>query len=244
MLTQKRLCFRSGFVLRLIVFALLMVMMCGQIPAAHAAECIPPEEQPTLRVEVEAEPPLVDHVHPRVSLKQFDIATISPYGTGRNVHVNGLMRGAITLKTEMGISWQRTKSDDDSCYWFNNIHVSLKLNPTIYIAQEIDENSCLYQEVLKHEYKHYQTDLETAKDYQLVLQEEVEAFMHQTGVIGPFPKDLQDQPKQELIKRLEAVMQSVNSRMKLDRTKRQAKLDTREEYERVTKACPGDQGMM
>ena len=229
-----------------IVWAIVFLMIIGSIGAqqAHAAGCMAPKEMPTLRVEIDASKPTIDHTHQRTSLKRFDIATISPYDPHQTVHVNGLMRGAITLKTEMGIAWQRLTSGDDNCYWFNNINLQMQLNPTIFIANEIQPNSCLYQEVLKHEYRHYYVDLEVARDYQLVFQEGIERFMRQTGMIGPFPATMQDQAKAELVKQLEIVIHSINERMKSDRIKRQALIDTREEYERVVNACPGDRRMM
>lgn len=222
--------------------AILMLLLSAG--SAFAAGCAMPTEMPTLKVEIDANKPFIDHTKQRGALKHFDIATISPYGAEQNVHVNGLMRGAITLKTEMGIAWQRLESGEDNCYWFNSINLHMQLSPTIFIASEIHPNSCLYQEVLKHEYSHYKVDLEIARDYQQVFLQEIERFMRQTGVIGPFPGAMQLQAKQELVKRLEAVVQSVNERMKADRIKRQALIDTKEEYERVVAACPGDRGMM
>lgn len=219
-------------------------MLFSGVKTAGAGGCVVPSETPTLHVEIDASHPVIDHTKQRVALKNFDIATISPYGHEQNVHVNGLMRGSITTETKMGIAWQRLSNGEDNCHWFNTIDLTLKLSPTIFIASEIPETTCLYREVLKHEYTHYKTDLQIAQDYQAVFQQEIANFMRQTGVIGPFPAAMQPQAKQELVRRLEAVVHIVSERMNADRIRRQALIDTREEYERVVRACPGDRGAM
>jgi hypothetical protein len=221
-----------------------MLLLGGTSCAWAQQTCAIPKEPPNMRVDIDATQPSIDHLHERAQLKQFQIDTVSPYGPEAKVHINGLMRGAITVETQMNIAWQRSQDGENNCYWFNDVHVTLKLNPTIYIAAEIPEPTCMYHAVLQHEYKHYDVDLNIAKDYQLVLQEELERFLQQSGVIGPFPQQLQDAPKQELVKRLDALMQSVNDRMKFDRMKRQSMVDTLAEYERVMRSCPGDSGMM
>ena len=228
---------------RIFAITVIMLLISGT-NSVWAQSCVKPEKPPTMRVDVDATQPQIDHLRTRNQLRQFQIDTVSPYAPGAKVHVNGLMRGAIKVETSMNIAWQRLSSGDENCYWFNDIHINLMLSPTIYIAAEIPEPTCMYQSVLQHEYRHYAVDLSVAKDYQLVLQDELERFLQQTGAIGPFSKQMGDAPKQELVKRLDALMQSVNDRMKYDRMKRQSTIDTREEYERVVRSCPGDQGMM
>lgn len=220
-----------------------IMLLAGGIHSA-SAQCLIPQQAPTMRVEINASEPLIDHNRPRQSLKQFEIASVSPYGRGQMVHVNGLMRGAISLETQTSVAWQRQENGEENCFWFNEVNVQMKLSPTIYIAREIIKDSCLYQEVLKHEYKHYQVDLSIAQEYQLIFQQELGRFLAQNNLIGPFSSQLKDQPKQQLMKNLETVMHAVNERLKVERIQRQAVVDTREEYERVANACPSDKGMM
>lgn len=229
------------FGLRMVIWAALGVSVSTYlITPVFASPCTPPEKPPSIRIDVRADDPYIDHSLARQNLKSFNIATKSPYGADKNVHVNGLMRGAIELETQLSIAWQRNSAGEDNCFWYDHIVVNLKLKPTIYIASEIPANSCLYREVLRHEYKHYDVDYATSKDYQVIFQEELERFIRQIGVIGPFTSQHGDQPKQILAQRLEILVASINERMKHERVSRQAKVDTLEEYTRVAASCPGE----
>ena len=228
----------------IIITLLYMALGIMGATASYAATCDQPAQSPSIHIEVEADQPNIDHQRSRIELKQFNIATVSPYGTEQNVHVNGLMRGAITIETQMAIAWQRSATGGDNCFWYDHIRVNLKLRPVIYIAREIVKDTCLYKEVLRHEYKHYDVDYTTAKDYQIILQNELESFIRQTGVIGPYSQTMGEQAKNELARRLEMKIQSINDRLKFERVKRQSIIDTRQEYERVARACKNEASML
>lgn len=223
----------------LLVFGVLLagVAQAGQCPA------IPPKPT-TIHVELYADQPRVDHLHARHELRSFDISTVSPYGNSQRVHINGLMRGAIALETQSAVAWQHSRATDENCYWFDNITLLLKLNPTIYIAREIPATTCLYREVLAHEHKHYNTDLRVAQDYQNLFRVELQKFVSQMGVIGPFVSSTVPNPKDQMMQRLEQMVSALNDKMKFDRISRQALIDTREEYERVASTCPTERHLM
>lgn len=206
----------------------------------RAKPCAPPQKPPSIVVHVQARQPVIDHTLTREDLKRFQVATVSPYEDSNNVHVNGIMRGSISVETQSGVAWQYSGSGDDNCFWFDQIEVTLRLSPIIYIAREIPYGSCLYKEVMLHEYKHFETDFKVAKDYQIILDSELGRMTRQIGVIGPFARDAGMRPKQDLLKRLDVTVSGISERMKNDRLRRQALIDTREEYDRVAAACPDD----
>lgn len=226
--------------MRHLVAVLIVLSMVSWADAAWAKRCAHPEKPPSIVVHVQAREPVIDHSVNRERLKQFNVATISPYTDSQHVHVNGIMRGAISLETQSGVAWQQSAKGDDSCFWFDQIEVVLRLNPTIYIASEIPYSSCLYKEVMGHEYKHFNTDFQTAKDYQSILENELGRMISDVGVVGPFARSVGTTPKDELLKRLEQTVSGISERMKMDRLRRQALIDTREEYDRVAAACPED----
>lgn len=213
----------------------------GQIAVNPAGKrCVAPQKPPSVIVHVQTREPMIDHSLPRSRLKEFNVATVSPYGDSKDVHVNGLMRGAISVGTQSAVAWQHSNNQNDNCFWFDQIEVTLRLNPTIYIAREIPYNSCLYKEVMAHEFQHFNTDFQVAKDYQAIFDRELNRMARELGVIGPYTRDMGMRPKEELLKRLDALVTQISAHMKEDRLLRQARIDTREEYDRIAQACPQD----
>jgi len=209
---------------------------------AHAATCPEPPSRPRLRVDVEVTPPGVDRSHSRDALQKFDISLASPYAHGSAVHVNGLMRGAISLESNSTLAWQGTSDGNNNCFWYDEVVLKMKLNPTIYVAAEIPKDTCLYREVLAHEYKHYSLDFAIMQDFQIIFQDELDRYLQQTGVSGPFTAAQREKAQQAMGTRLETKIQSINNRLKAERLKRQSTVDTLDEYERVARACPHQTG--
>jgi len=224
----------------------LLCLLCVlAVPAwAQNAACNVAPQVPDISVDLNVTQPGIDHSLVRQELRRFDINTVSPYGPGAMVHVNGLMRGAISLETQSALAWQHLSNGENNCFWFNNVKIVLRLNPTIYLAREIPENTCLYREVLQHEYKHFNTDVQLAQDYRATLKSELTSFVTRMGVLGPYPMQMQASAQGELGRRLEQAISAVNERMKAERMRRQALIDTREEYERVAASCPADRSLM
>ena len=201
--------------------------------------CTAPDKTAEYRVDLDVARPVIDHTVTRDRLKTFETATVSPYGNNQNVHVNGLMRGAISTESRMALGWQRTQDNAVNCFWYDNVSLKITLKPIIFIAREIPEGSCSYREVLNHEYRHYETDYKIAEEYQVIFKNELDRFLKTASVVGPYPRGQQEQVQQQLGQRIEQLVKSVNQRLDTDRKNRQALIDTRAEYERVAHACAG-----
>ena len=229
----------------LAICVLLGGLMPLSVAYAQQVVCeIPPDQQPGLRVNLEVAQPVMDYTKTREELKQFDINSISPYGMGPTVHVNGLTRGAVGFETKAGLHWIKYEKIDQNCFWYANVEITIKLKPTVYLAREIQHDGCLYREVTNHEMKHVAIDVQLAKDYQVILQDEIERFIRQTPAIGPYPLVQKQQAQDWLTTRLDQTIKAVFARLNVERLKRQATIDTREEYERVAQLCPGAVGSM
>lgn len=225
-----------------IFFVSLLVFFCC-VPIIAAQACEPPHAPPTLRVDLRVDPPRLDHTRSRESLRSFQTALESPYAPGAKVHVNGLMRGSITLETKTGLAWQKTpgrlaREGNKNCFWFDSVTLNMKLSPTIYIAREIPKNTCMYEEVLAHEYRHFAVDQEIAQNYQITFQNMLKRYLERIPFVGPYPDSQKKQAQDALAAQLDAEIKKLHDKMKADRIRQQAKIDTLEEYERVAAACP------
>jgi hypothetical protein len=222
----------------LCVFACVMaVLACG----GTAQACEPPGTMPALRVDLRVDPPRVDHSRSRDKLQSVSTATESPYAPGAKVHVNGVMRGAVTLETKSTLAWQKTPDrlgGNKNCFWFDGVTLVMKLSPTIYIARELKKGSCLYNEVAAHEYRHFAIDQEIAQNYKIAFQDMLKDYLQRVPFVGPYPDSQKKQAQNALSTQLEAEIKKLHDRMKADRIKYQATIDTLEEYERVARTCP------
>lgn len=197
-------------------------------------------------VEIKAHPVTINHVMSRAKLKSFNVDSKSPFKEENQnlIHVNGLMRGTIDLKTNIAIAWQRTMEDDMNCLWYQNVEVTMSLDPIIYIAREIPQGSCLYGEVLKHEMRHLETDMEVMEDYRMILQDRIDWFLKQAEVEGPYRVNVVPQARKNMSHEFDQLIKEVHTQLQAERIRRQSAIDTLEEYNRVARICPGDVGMM
>lgn len=197
-------------------------------------------------VEIKAHPVAINHVMSRAKLKSFNVDSKSPFKEENPnlIHVNGLMRGTIDLKTNIAIAWQRTMEDDMNCLWYQNVEVTMSLDPIIYIAREIPQGSCLYGEVLKHEMRHLETDMEVMEDYRMILQDRIDWFLKQAEVEGPYRVNVVPQARKNMSYEFDQLIKEVHNQLQGERIRRQSAIDTLEEYNRVAKICPNDIGMM
>ncbi len=228
-------------------FAALLIAACLLPPFTAAAQntmCGPQKAASAMSVDLAAQNVTINHVMSRDKLRHFNVDTKSPYTNERNIHVNGLMRGTIDLKTNIAIAWQRDRDEGFNCLWYQKIDVTMALDPIIYIAREIPQGSCLYAEVLKHEMKHLEADLKVMSDYQIVLQDRIDWFLKHAQVEGPHHADVLTKARKNMGAKFDQLIKEVHDQLQADRIQRQSAIDTLGEYERVAKTCPGDIGVM
>jgi hypothetical protein len=225
---------------RSLLFALGAWLASGAAFAADGACPNPDEVHPRLRVELQSAPIQYDETRTRADLKKFGTSTASPYAPGTATHTNGLMRGSIALESQSSLAWQGLSDGSHNCFWYEQVTLSIKLAPTIYIAREIEKDSCLYREVLAHETRHVKVDASVAKDYQAIVQDELKHYVAQVGVVGPLGANQKDAMQRKLDAALKAMLQSWSVRIQNERRLRQSQVDTLAEYERIARACPGE----
>lgn len=125
-----------------------------------------------------------------------------------------------------------------ACVSLDNVSVEVVLDPTIYIAREIPQYSCLYNEILIHEQKHHQVSKRAMAWLAEQLPLRVEAFLRRL----PDPRPVSDAAIGQETERLKAMIagqvdklfQQVNT----IRAEADAKVDSEEEYARIAASCP------
>lgn len=160
----------------------------------------------------------------------------SPYPEGINKWTGGLMNGQVGLRHD--IEFQQNRG----CLYIERIRVDLLLAPDLYVAKDVQDNHCLFAEILKHEIAHAEADRRTT--YQALTQME-----HWLREITRQPRDYMTQTRQpdsalsqsraqkeaEIRQALGVLFESMMER----RAFQLAAQDTLAEYARVMRACAG-----
>lgn len=239
---------------RLILICLTLAFLVPAAYAAQAQESAPPATSQTIaetsgsicpaepidtiiHVKLVTPEPAIDHTQSRYDLRDFNVSTKSPYGDKNFTHVNGLMRGPVELKTNMTIAWQSDTARQENCFWYRTITLTLKLQPTIFVAKEIPASSCYYNAIIEHEMKHVEVDRGLIRDYQNIIYDTIENYVQQAGPIDHSPMGDEKIAQKKLTKDLEREVQGIHARMRQDRIERQAAIDTLGEYNRVADEC-------
>lgn len=170
-------------------------------------------------------------------LERFDITTISPYAAHEHTKVAGLTGGRIKIESDLNIAWSSSPFFDRSCFWYEDIQVNIDLDSTIYIAREHRKGSCNYTEVKNHEWKHVNTDRELLKKYQPIFETAALNAAGKLGVIGPLPQDQGHKIRKDMAGLIESTLERVADQLNRERRKRQQAIDSREEYDRLSRAC-------
>ena len=193
-----------------------------------------------IHVALEMPEPAINHIKTRADLRNFSVSTKSPYGGENSTHVNGLMRGPVELKTNLTLAWQSNASVHQNCFWYRTVNLTLSLDPTIFVASEIPNDVCYYNAIIEHEMKHVEVDRGLIRDYQNILYDTVENFVREHGTIDRSPFGDEAVAQKQLMKSMEGIVKEVHHRMREDRIERQAKIDTLQEYNRVSEQCASE----
>lgn len=214
----------------LIIFLLLT-------PSAWAQVTCDPQKMSGVSVKWNSEPLKFNHSRSSGQLNNYDIDTKSPYARHVKTDVGGLMSGEIAIKSNFNFSLLRYPSAQETCLWFDNVQISIEIDPTIYIANDHKKGSCRYQAIKHHEMKHVYVDRKLVQKYTRKIKLRVEKALKNVGVVGPRPDHDVARVQKKMQKYLEDALGPVVDAMYEERARLQQNVDSLEEYERVKDQC-------
>ncbi len=158
-------------------------------------------------------------------------------------YVGGLAHGVIA--TQMRANFQTmTQSqrgaaagNGSGCIWITQVTVTLNYQPTIYVSREYQPETCYRRAVLEHEHKHVMIDRQLIQDYLPVLQQAAQTAAQATGVIGPVSEGELQAISGNLENQLSVQLKTAMDQLSAERNRRQAMVDTPQEYARVQAQC-------
>ncbi len=152
--------------------------------------------------------------------------------------VEGLARGGVGVMTAsqfVGVPYDRYGIY--YCPYVKKLIVDVHYNTQIFVASQYKQGTCDFNAVLEHEHKHHATNVQAVNEIMAKLKEDL------PGIIAYMEKRYVG--RQEMGKGFGSLSEGLDDALKIyseymfkEMTKRNALIDTPEEYERVDGLCP------
>lgn len=208
-------------------------------PVAARASCNEYRSNPAINVKLDEVPVRYTTGYSSQALQGFQIDTVSPYGAHVHTRVSGLTEGKMETATQMRIGGNMSPMTQTSCLWFEEIEVIIRTIPTVHIASEHVNNKCRYRVTLEHEMKHVDVSRRLAREYAGEIKKVIMNEVRRLGVVGPGPAAQADGIRHDMMKSVQQAVSIVLAEMKLEHRSRQQQVDTKYEYDRLSKMCGG-----
>ncbi|MEO0391789.1 MAG: hypothetical protein AAF213_00925 [Pseudomonadota bacterium] len=205
---------------------------------AFGTQC-PDMPAPTYTLAIENQPVrLVENASPDKLKSLF--TEHNPTGAASLSHhqsIGGLHHGEIRLRSEFHML-QATQGGR-ACLGLKQLALTLGYEPVIYISKDRPRGTCAFDAAVEHEYKHLNTDLAILREATPRIRAAAQRSLN--GMARPRPMaeaELAD-ARSALQARITAVIDREMSLIEQERNRRQAQIDTPEEYQRVADQCAG-----
>ena len=201
-------------------------------PLLSAAAAPPPQSTPNVTVHIERSDVAVDH-----SLSHRQIKSLLQC---RRPAMVGEYVGLSTADFRARFATRVTVARDGAAVVGGLVSVNVTLSVgarKIYIASEFPKDSCSYEQTRAHELHHARIDDEVATLFAPRLAAAVRAAAWSlTSIRGTKPEDI----TAAVHASLNLVMEQQMRALQAFRDTRQAQLDSRSEYKRLSEACHGE----
>ncbi|AWK87196.1 hypothetical protein [Azospirillum thermophilum] len=202
---------------------------------AHAAACRPgPPAQ--VKVDLQFAPLRTDLTKSVAQLGAMPGRAPGPAGVSQG-HVLGLTQARYGEQSQLSAIFQ-AMPDGTVCAQPRALLVNFGIQQhVVLVARELPPDSCIYREVLAHEMRHVAVDQALVREFAPIVRRRLDDAL---AAAGPVHARSQQQALAAIRRPVEAALRSTIQEFGRERDRRQAEVDTREEYERVSRACNGE----
>lgn len=197
----------------------------------------PTPPPPHVSVVLDEKPIRYNYKHSSDQLSQMPIDTVSPYGDAHITGVGGLFSGGVSIHSGYQMTTQGVANR--VCTWITEVTVTITHDPVIYVASEYHGDRCRRKHILEHEHKHALLNKKILTRYRGLIEQAVTKASKKSFAIGPHPFD-EDMQKAAGKKAYAHFAEAINAQtetMTESRRTLQQGIDSREEYDRLARAC-------
>ncbi len=219
----------------LTALALLALPVLVRPAAAQPADC-PRFDRPVLQVDTQVVALKRDFGKSVSQLQAMPGRSTGPAGAERG-KVLGLAHATFGERWQIGAHYS-PRPGGTVCAALSRLTVVFGFQErVIYVARELPAGSCIQREVLNHEMKHVAADDALLREFMPGFRRRLEAVVARQGTVRARGHD---QAMAQLRRPIDAAVRDLMREFSREREKRQARIDTLEEYRRVSKSCNGE----
>lgn len=172
-------------------------------------------------------------------LQEYQTDTVDPYSFHGSTVTQAFTRGRIKVEQAIKLGHSQNRKGDQSCLWYDTIEITLHIEPTIVVAREIYNDTCMRDAVIDHELKHVRVDREIVNKYANVMGQKLLSELQSRGFsAGPLPSDRVEDVSEKMQRVVKQILELETQKMSVDRQERQREVDSLGEYESVDARCP------
>lgn len=202
-----------------------------------------PQQQPiNVNVELSKPPLVVDNNKSQLRLRKLRSISNSPHYNGKFPIVGGITDSRIKLAYDLALSTSTNTILQQSCIWIKEIKVKITYSPTMYISRDYSPDSCKYQEIYDHEIKHINVDIDVVNNMAPYMQDVAIETAKKWMTPKPLETDKLDAMKKKISKSINDTLYKAMDIMRLHLEEKQKRVDTEDEYKRISDACPTEIG--
>ncbi len=218
----------------LVFFTLLALFLLPQLAYAEDpyVECAPYQDIP-VNVTPRFDQPNYDYVH---SISAISELAADTHHVIHEALTLGLTRYEPMLEVRVPIKGVQLP-DGLACAHAENVDITVGYRyVTVYVAGEIRQGTCGFEEVLAHEQKHIRANMQTLEEYTPRIKSEISAYLKQNGV---FREPNFDYAAKLIQEKLQSITNNIMNEMTAENQQRQLDIDTVAEYDRISASCGG-----
>jgi len=218
--------------MRLFLFCSLCLALISRACPAHADDC-PSYPDVPINVVTQFDQPVYDYSQDIAALQRLS-------GDERHtIHESltlGLTRYDPVMEFHVPIRAEQL-ANGLACGFVDHVDVTIGYKDvTVFIASEIPQDSCGFDQVMAHEQKHIDVNRQILAEYAPRIEGELKDYLRLNGVFKELHPDYALSLLQD---RLQVILNGIIADMMTENQRRQQMVDSRAEYARVSASCNG-----
>ncbi len=222
--------------MRILISLLIAILLLPK--TAGAEELCPPWAPPKITVNKQIAAPRVNDTLSLKEIRAIALDGKKELSSGPHETPVGLTAASLRLSSQFKILARTNPQQKKTCARLTGLDLTLAIiDTTVYMPREIAKGSCPYQIVWDHEQKHVLTDRVMIEQIAPTLYRKLSAIANQVSTeTGHSAQEVEAKMHAKLDSHVHKLGQDIAAL----RREEQSRIDTPEEYKRLSTACKGE----